>query len=195
MHNALDTSPASETRTRVVLDVRPDIRNGREPFSKIMSTVAALPADQDLCLLAPFEPVPLFTVLKKHSFSHAARQLPSGDWEVVFTRVNAGPAEPQVADKGAAKRTTTGISTDAEGILVVDARGLEPPQPMVRILEALAGLPRNAKLHAITDRRPLHLYAQLEDRGFAGHTEEQSNGSFLTCIERNGVANGRAVEP
>ena len=54
MHDALETSSAPEMRTRVVLDVRLDIRNGREPYSKIMSGVAALQADQDLCLLACF---------------------------------------------------------------------------------------------------------------------------------------------
>jgi uncharacterized protein (DUF2249 family) len=67
-------------------------------------------------------------------------------------------------------------------VLEVDARGLEPPQPLVVILEALAGLPEGAGLRARTDRRPLHLYAQLEARGFTGETEEQADGSFVTTI-------------
>jgi TusA-related sulfurtransferase len=66
----------------------------------------------------------------------------------------------------------------------VDARGLEPPQPMVRILEALARLPAGAELRARTDRRPMHLYPLLAERGFTADTQEQSDGSFLTRIRR-----------
>jgi uncharacterized protein (DUF2249 family) len=69
-------------------------------------------------------------------------------------------------------------------VVEVDARGLEPPQPMVRILEALASLPAGAELRARTDRRPLHLYAQLEQRGFTAETREEHDGSFVTHIRR-----------
>ena len=68
--------------------------------------------------------------------------------------------------------------------LTLDARGLEPPQPLVLILETLARLPDGAELHAHTDRRPMHLYALLAARGFHGETEEQPDGSFLTTIRR-----------
>jgi uncharacterized protein (DUF2249 family) len=64
----------------------------------------------------------------------------------------------------------------------LDARGLEPPQPLVAILEALGTLPVHAELRAHTDRRPMHLYAQLEARGFTGESQEQSDGSFITHI-------------
>ena len=76
------------------------------------------------------------------------------------------------------------MGSDEPQIVKVDARGLEPPQPLVRILETLTSLPSNAKLHALTDRRPMHLYAHLEERGFSANTVEQSDGGFLTSIER-----------
>ena len=69
-------------------------------------------------------------------------------------------------------------------IMEVDARGLEPPQPLVKILETLAELPDGGQLRACTDRRPMHLYAQLEERGFSGQTQEQPDGSFLTHVRR-----------
>lgn len=68
--------------------------------------------------------------------------------------------------------------------LDVDARGLEPPQPMVRILEALEALPEGGTLRALTDRRPMHLYALLEHRGFQAQTQPESDGSFATFIRR-----------
>ena len=71
-----------------------------------------------------------------------------------------------------------------EAPVTLDARGLEPPQPMVLILEALERLPEGAEMRARTDRRPLHLYALLKQRGFTGETEEQNDGSFVTTIRR-----------
>lgn len=69
-------------------------------------------------------------------------------------------------------------------VVTLDARGLEPPQPMVRILEALGGLGQDATLRAQTDRRPLHLYALLEDRGYTAETQPAPDGSFVTDIRR-----------
>ena len=70
----------------VTLDVREDLRNGREPFSKIMGAVAQLQPDEKLLLVAPFEPTPLFSVLGNQGFDHESKQIQSGDWEVLFTR-------------------------------------------------------------------------------------------------------------
>jgi quercetin dioxygenase-like cupin family protein/uncharacterized protein (DUF2249 family) len=67
-------------------------------------------------------------------------------------------------------------------VVDVDARGLEPPEPLVKILEAVAQLPRGGQIKAHTDRCPLHLFPQLEVRGFRGVTEEESDGSFTTTI-------------
>ena len=156
-------------REKVVrLDVREDIRRGREPFSKIMQTVAQLGDEESLLLTAPFEPEPLYAVLAKQGFGHNSKPLDSGDWEVLFTRTSQTGASVAPSKK----------------VIEVDARGLEPPQPMVRILEALAELPEGVELRALTDRRPMHLHPQLEQRGFIGKSEEQSDGTFVTLIRR-----------
>ncbi|MBE7500942.1 MAG: DUF2249 domain-containing protein [Verrucomicrobiales bacterium] len=67
-------------------------------------------------------------------------------------------------------------------VVEVDTRGLEPPQPMVRILEALAVLPAGATLRARTDRRPLHLYPLIEERGWVAETQPEAEGSYVTSI-------------
>ncbi len=69
-----------------LLDVRATIRAGGEPFDDIMQAVAELDADEDLVLLAPFEPVPLFGVLGAKGFTHATESLGGGDYRVRFTR-------------------------------------------------------------------------------------------------------------
>lgn len=67
-------------------------------------------------------------------------------------------------------------------IVVLDARGLEPPEPMIRILEALASLPKDSDLQALTDRRPVHLYPLLEQRGYQAETQPAPDRGFVTRI-------------
>jgi len=72
-----------------------------------------------------------------------------------------------------------------EALLIkLDARGLEPPQPMMKILEAVTVLPTDATLVAHTDRQPLLLYPLLEQRGFTYETTTQSDGSHVTHIRQ-----------
>lgn len=70
----------------VTLDVREDIRNGEEPFSKIMSAVSGLGKDDAFELIAPFEPVPLYSVMRQRGFENTTEQTQSGDWKVTFFR-------------------------------------------------------------------------------------------------------------
>ncbi|MFO1512017.1 MAG: DUF2249 domain-containing protein [Verrucomicrobiota bacterium] len=164
----------------ITLDVREDIRAGREPFSTIMAAVARLKASESLLLIAPFEPKPLFQVLMKQGFRHDSQQTATGDWQVLFART-----EGTTATTDSTPGTASGSRAPAPpptAVIDLDARGLEPPQPLVTILEAIAELPLGALLRARTDRRPMHLYAQLEDRGFTGESQEQPDGSFLTHI-------------
>jgi uncharacterized protein (DUF2249 family) len=171
------------SQTTVKLDVREDIRNGREPFGRIMQTVTHLKDSEQLLLIAPFEPAPLYAVLAQQGFSHESKPTATGDWEVLITRGPGDPAAPDTTPAsaqpplGSKHRLCSGPP-----VLEVDARGLEPPQPLVKILEALATLPEGARLRALTDRRPMHLYAQLEERGFVGESEEQKDGSFVTNV-------------
>ncbi len=170
------------SRKVVTLDVREDLRTGREPFGKIMQSVAALRENEDLLLIAPFQPAPLFGVLARQGFSHEAKETAAGDWEITFTRDSPGstasppPAEPP--------RRPKRVPCQGSPVVDVEARGLEPPQPLVKILEALATLPDGARLRAHTDRRPMHLYTQLQERGFTGESEEQPDGSFITHVHR-----------
>jgi hypothetical protein len=74
----------------VDLDVRDDLRSGREPFGRIMAARKALPADGVLRLRATFEPVPLYAVMGKQGFAHWTERLADDDWRVWFHRAPAG---------------------------------------------------------------------------------------------------------
>lgn len=69
-----------------IIDARPLIAAGDEPFDLIMDTVTALGEDEELVVLAPFEPVPLEGVLGAQGFSYEAVQLGVDDWQVTFRR-------------------------------------------------------------------------------------------------------------
>jgi len=164
----------------VTLDVREDIQSGRDPFGKIMQAVTGLGAGDTLRLVAPFEPLPLFQLLARQGFTHQATPMSSGDWEVLFEKTGETALEP----KTVAPPRQMSCGCTASPLVEVNARGLEPPQPMVVILEAVATLPEGAVLKAHTDRRPMHLFAQLQERGLVGESEEQHDGSFITTIRR-----------
>ena len=148
-----------------------------------MGAAAGLKEGESLRLLAPFEPKPLFEVLGQQGFAHSARPVGDGDWEVLFFR-DAEQARAAAQTPTSQSSAGCGCSCSAPEELEVDVRGLEPPQPMMRVLEALEDLPAATKLRARTDRRPMHLYPLLEARGFVGESEEQTDGSVVTIIRR-----------
>ncbi len=168
----------------VTLDVRADIRAGRQPCASITAAAAGLKAGESLKLLAPFEPKPLFDLLGQQGFAHRAQAIGNGDWEVLFFRDAAMGKQTTQQTPASQSSIGCGCSCGASSEVEVDARGLEPPQPMMRVLEALETLPAGSTLRARTDRRPMHLYPMLEERGFVGESEEQSDGSFITHIRR-----------
>jgi uncharacterized protein (DUF2249 family) len=70
----------------VTVDVREDIRQGREPFEKIMAAVDRLEPDETLLLINSFEPRPLSRVMVRNGFTHWAEQTADGDWKIYFRR-------------------------------------------------------------------------------------------------------------
>ena len=76
-----------------------------------------------------------------------------------------------------------------EGLVIeLDARGLEPPEPLERTLQSAAGLAAGQSLHLLIHREPFPLYELLDGMGFRHETFSQANGDFLVIIRR-GAAN------
>ena len=69
-------------------------------------------------------------------------------------------------------------------LIELDVRSFEPPQPLLKTLEAIARIPAGTTLKVHTRWRPALLYAELEKRGFIGESQEQSDGSCITHIRR-----------
>jgi len=146
--------------TRFVdLDVRPILRAGGEPFEMIMQTVNGLAPGQGLRLFATFKPTPLLHVLGRSGFAYEARVLEGGEWEVLFT-----PSETAAAANGGAGRASD-PSAWPDPVRHLDNRDLDPPEPMVRILAAVAAMAPGEVLSALLCREPVFLFPELAKRG------------------------------
>jgi uncharacterized protein (DUF2249 family) len=73
------------SRARVV-DARPTLAAGGQPFAEIMEAASGVADGEVLVVYAPFEPIPLEGVLGQHGFTHVAQPLEGGDWRVTFAR-------------------------------------------------------------------------------------------------------------
>ena len=121
-------------------------------------------------LRAPFEPITLYGVLGKRGFAHWTESRAADDWWVTFYRDEAAPPA------GPTSSTPAGASS------VLDVRGLEPPYPLVSILEALDGVHAGGELVVLHERRPVFLYPQLQERGFVHETDEPAAGMIRIRI-------------
>jgi uncharacterized protein (DUF2249 family) len=177
-----DVDPA-----RVVeLDVRPDLRAGEEPFGKIMAARKGLADDGVLRLRAIFEPVPLYAVFRKQGFHHWTERLAADDWCVWFYQPAGRQPEPTEDRPDAGAGAVE--AEQADGVVVLDVRGMEPPEPMLRTLKALETLPADHTLVQINVKEPRFLLPQLAERGFAYEVREQEPGVVRVFIRRQGEA-------
>ena len=164
----------------VEVDVREELRAGREPFSLIMAARHRVPEGGALSVRAIFEPVPLYAVLAKQGLVHHSERLGEADWRVWFYPAEAAPAGAEGVGPGTA---ATG-SDEEQGVVVLDVRDLEPPEPMVRTLAVLEQLPPGGTLLHINVRVPQFLLPQLEQRGFSYEIREQKPDLVRVFIRR-----------
>lgn len=166
--------------TFVELDVRPTLRAGGEPFGRIMATVSGLKADEGLRLFATFLPTPLLHVLGAKGFTHKARELGEGEWEVEFTPPGEQP-RPGMAG------TAADDSTWPEAVRLMDNRDLDPPEPMERILAAVETMAPGQVLSALLCREPIFLFPALAKRGHAWRGDFEADGKTYKILIRIGA--------
>lgn len=155
--------PAPSAAPVTEVDVRPVLAAGEEPFRMIMDAAKALPPGAVLRIRSPFDPTPLHRVLAGLGFSRSVREREAGDWESDYWRPEA--SEP----------------------VVLDVRGLAPPEPLERTLAALAELEPDDVLLQINDRVPAFLLPLLDERGYRYRIAEDARGT-LTTIRRGDTA-------
>lgn len=90
------------------LDVRGVIAGGGEPLEEILAAAAEVPVGGALQLVAPFEPVPLFAVMRRRGFAHHAEERGAGEWVVRFRQTGITP-DRLLADVAIQYPSTAGV--------------------------------------------------------------------------------------
>ena len=175
------------TTSFLELDVRPILRSGGEPFGEIMAAITKLQPGQGLKLFATFKPTPLFSVLGSKGFSHEARELDGGDWEVLFSPTGVSGSEQPAP---AAAEDALSWPEPAQHL---DNRELDPPEPMVRILAATEELKKGEVLSALLCREPIFLLPELTKRGHAWRGGFDPDGTTYRILVRIGAGSQAAA--
>ena len=66
--------------------------------------------------------------------------------------------------------------------VLVDARGLPPPEPLERVMDALGALHPGQTIRLLLHREPFPLYDLLAGRGYAHATHEDAEGNYVILI-------------
>lgn len=69
--------------------------------------------------------------------------------------------------------------------ILVDGRGLEPPEPMERVLEAIDRLQAGERVRFLIHREPLPLYPILARQGCRHQVRLLADGSYEILIQHD----------
>ncbi|MEO2258253.1 DUF2249 domain-containing protein [Paenibacillus amylolyticus] len=192
----------------VELDVRPHLSKKLEPFQLIMDTVKGLQHEDVFVLHAPFKPTPLLGILKMKGYSSTSERKGSDHWVTTFvhkknktgakalsamvlsgSEVNWEPHsdEESASCKGHSEEQAVAIekfeSLQAPTV-ILDNRGLEPPQPMMRTLAALERCKPGEVVLIHNDRVPVFLIEELNNLGCPFTVDDQADGTAKVRIEK-----------
>lgn len=68
--------------------------------------------------------------------------------------------------------------------VVIDARGMSPPEPLERAVAALDLLGSNGDLTLIVNRRPYPLFLVLANYGYKWNEAEEADGGYRYRISK-----------
>ena len=166
----------------IELDVRDELRRGGEPLGGILDAAEKIGPGQILLVRAIFEPRPLFVVLGNQGFESWAVEDGPGNWRAYFCKKPWCHKAISSTLHGAGGRTKPGAGNNH----VLDVRGLEAPEPMVRILSTLPEMGPSDMLEVTHFREPFPLYAHLEEAGFEHSIEKLAENLYKLKIRRKG---------
>lgn len=68
--------------------------------------------------------------------------------------------------------------------ILIDGRGLEPPEPLLRVLAALDAAQPGQTVRLLLPREPFPLYPLLAERGWRHDTVAHADGNYAIHIRR-----------
>lgn len=151
----------------------------RVKHAQIFQRWAELPVGSHFVLVNDHDPIPLyyqFEALFRGAFEWEYLVDGPTEFHVKITRLAPSPVTvPPPPPRGPAANVTPEE---------LDLRGMEPPEPMLRILARLEATAPGGSFAARTDRQPFPLFAEFAARGARHTCEAADDGSWLTTITR-----------
>ena len=151
----------------------------RTKHAQIFQRWTDLPVGAHFVLINDHDPVPLyyqFDALFRGAFGWEYLVDGPSEYHIKITRLAASPAgSPPLPPRRA---VTAPVAPTGD----LDLRGLEPPEPMLRILTTFEAMSAGASFRARTDRQPIYLFPELAARGASYTSEAATDGSWITTI-------------
>ena len=166
-----------------ILDVRKDIAEGNDPLLKILKVVKELKDSEAIHLINSFEPVPLYSVLKKKGLEHWTEKIENIYHAYFYRETGNEKINKEGLEITPDSRVDNGINNE-DKIIELDVRELEPPQPMIEILETLSKMDADTVLLVHHHREPFMLYEKLEERGFQASSNKITDNYFKIVITK-----------
>ncbi len=147
------------------------MENGNDPFETVVSTFDRLTPGESFTLVVSFDPKPLIAFLSRRGAATRLLQNERGDVRYLIT------------SGGSSGKNGNGVCPFINADGVMDLRHLDPPEPMVQILETLDKASSGTAVIAMLSRVPGHLVAMLERRGIPVNLEEKDGGFVITVTK------------
>ncbi|MCK5424350.1 MAG: DUF2249 domain-containing protein [Emcibacter sp.] len=162
----------------VKLDVRPILASGADPLEQILAKVDTLNPDGILLIEAPFNPLPLRRMLAGRGYASHGVPLSPKHWQVYFKKQDTADLAPlpDLSDLPAFPFYWH------EGMLQMDLRRLEPPNPMVAILKVIESREGGDSFMVRLMRDPIYLYPELSERNWHAELLEEGNDGLRVMI-------------
>jgi len=151
----------------VVLDVRPTIESGADPFKEIMTAVKEMKELETLQVINVFEPIPLISILKEKGYKSWTNEINANEYHTFFRKETALSHQEIVAEMPISEGSFEEKLVSFGGnIREIDVRLLEMPEPMVNILKEIETLPDDYVLLVNHKKVPQFLLPELKSRDF-----------------------------
>ncbi|MFA9555852.1 DUF2249 domain-containing protein [Evansella sp. AB-rgal1] len=179
----------------IILDVRNDLREKKDPFKKIIQTVKSLKKDEVFILHSTIKPTPLFTIMKARGYKHHVEKIGHEHYVTRFTKTSSGffglfskkekeNKLPATEEEPLLNEEEPLLNEEEQVAFFLDNRGLQPPQPMVRTMKRLELLKQNEILTIHNDRVPVFLLEELKEQGIDYTVDNLEDGSAKVHLKK-----------
>lgn len=168
---------------RIVLDVRPYLKNKQDPFQVIMDNVKKISKEDVFELHATFKPTPLLSVMRVKGFLNKVEKVDDEHWIVTFVHKSNAALLEDGENQATESSQPADEAVPSEGkVYQLDNRGLEPPQPMIRTMGQLDKMSPGDKLIITNDRVPVFLLEELNGLGYRYEIENLEGETARVAI-------------